>query len=178
MTKSKSIKFKIEITSHTLPKEDIVYLNEKLSLFLDSISDITKEVNVHKTMVSEEGFPKFIKNYHDFDDDPEKQSDLTNNINKFKEKFDKEKEEFDKYLNSFPNYKKTDFTGRMKLMKDFLIRNKTARLSEILQGCREKGFKSKARKDHSALFLTLQKMIKGGYVTKNGMYYTWNYEKE
>lgn len=81
---------------------------------------------------------------------------------------------FDKYINSLPKYYKKHKNKYDNYIKDFLLKNRSSRLADIVKGCHQQGLKFEAHYP-SSIYKTLNNLIKSGYVTKKDKIYFWNY---
>jgi hypothetical protein len=152
------IKFKIELTAKTSSRKDISYIYEEISSFIDSISHMFYMADITTTMINEK-----------------------NAISKIEEDKETVKEEpyednnFDKYINSLPKFNKKREILALRYIKDYLIKNRSAKLTDIIKGCQEQGFTSKSDDPKPAFYLRLKKLVDSGKVIKKNKIYIWKY---
>ncbi len=84
---------------------------------------------------------------------------------------------FEKYINSLPRYYKKSLSKQENYIKDFLIKNRSARLAEIVKGCQEQGLKLDVNNPSSMFYKCLNNLIESGHITKQDKIYFWNYNE-
>ncbi len=84
---------------------------------------------------------------------------------------------FHKYIDSLPKYYKRSPTKYERHIKEYLHKNRSARLFDIVNGCRDQGLKISAHYPSSIFFKNLQNLIESGHVTKTDKVYCWNYKE-
>jgi len=95
---------------------------------------------------------------------------------KISKKFFSEKN-FEKYINSLPKYSKRSPSKYENHIKDYLIKNRSARLFDIVKGCQALGLKLQPNKPNCIFYKTLNKLVQSGKVTKKENIYVWNYNE-
>lgn len=83
---------------------------------------------------------------------------------------------FEKYINSLPKYYKRSRSKYENYIKDYLLKNRSARLSDIVNGCQEQELKLKGYNLGSIFYKSLKNLIESGHVTKKDKIYFWNYK--
>lgn len=85
---------------------------------------------------------------------------------------------FEKYINSLPKYNKKYEVVAMNYIKDYLIKNRSAKLMDIIRGCQEQGFRSKSEDPTPAFYLRLKKLVDSGKVIRKNKVYIWKYTED
>lgn len=98
------------------------------------------------------------------------------NINRYKNIFFSNKS-FEKYINSLPRYHRIPRSKYEKHIRDFLIRNRSASLADIVRGCEEHGLQLKAHYPSPMFYKSLKNLMADGHVTKRDKVYFWNYNE-
>lgn len=155
---SNHIKFKIELTTKSSARKDISYLYDEISTFIDSLSDRFYMADITTTMINERNAISTIES----DKQAVKEEPY-------------EGDNFDKYINSLPKFNKKYEIVAMNYIKDYLIKNRSAKLMDIIRGCQEQGFRSKSEDPTPAFYLRLKKLVDSGKVTRKNKVYIWNY---
>jgi hypothetical protein len=158
---NRPIKFKIELTSKLCSRDHIRYLHQEVLDFIDKISDNLQMADVTTTLINEKH--------------------LISKIEEEKihaEEIILEENNFEKYINSLPKYNKKGEIVALNYIKDYLIKNRSAKLMDIIKGCEEQGFTSKSEDPTPAFYLRLKKLVDTGQVTKKDKVYIWNYSSD
>lgn len=191
MKKNKLIKFKIELMNKSNSIEEIGYIYDQITTFIHNISNIVHDIDINtKITYDDDPFnPLKYNTKHDTSEEtkiiPENSlltklnEEETDKFNKLKEKFFDEST-FDKHIHSLPKYKnKNQYQSKaIKYISDYLIKNNSAKLLDIINGCKEQGYVSKYEEPESTFYHRLQNMIDSGKVTKEDKVYFWNYQEE
>lgn len=175
MINYKSTKFKIELNCKSSDREDLSHVYENLTIFIESISDVMESVDINTKISNETIVPKYTGKYEGDEEVAEKE--ISQSISKFKEKFYQE-ENFEHCINSLPNYEYNPPCKSLEYVKNYLIKNRSGRLRDIVHGCSEEGVVSKNRTTTELFNKRLIQLIKSGHVRKEGWVYIWNYDSE
>lgn len=156
----KPIKFKIELIGKDSSGEFVSLLHKQIMEFIEKISDHIQMADITTNIINE----KYI-------------------ISKIEEKTDIQKEKknheynFDKYIDSLPKYNKKREVIALNYIKDYLTKNRSAKLKDIIKGCEEQGFKPTSEDPIPAFYSRLRKLKDAGKVTKKNKVYIWNYQE-
>lgn len=174
MIKNKSIKFKIELTSKNSSREDISTIYDQITILIDSISERLEDFDIRTNIITDNILTKYTGTYLDSDEPSET---IKDRMGSFKEKFYDE-DQFDKYINTLPRYDRKPPSKSLNYIRDFLIKNRSAKMKDIVNGCFEQGFPTKSKKPTPQFYLMLQKLVQCGEVTKKDNIYFWNYDSD
>lgn len=158
---NRPIKFKIELTSKVTSRDKIPSLHQAIMEFIDKISDDLQMADVTTTIINEKHIISKVE---------EEKNHVQEII--------LEENNFDKYINSLPKYNKKREIIALNYIKDYLIKNRSAKLMDIIKGCEEQGFTSKSEDPTPAFYLRLKKLVDSGKVTKKNKIYVWNYNDD
>lgn len=163
---SKTTKFKIELIANSSSKEDISQIYEQITIFIDIISDLIEEADINTKIVNDDILPKYTGKY---------EQEISNSISNFKEKF-YTKDNFEKHINSLPLYNDRKPSETLNYVKDYLIKNRKAKLREIIKDYKEQDLELEPCT--ATFYLHLKKLIESGHVSKERNIYIWNYNEE
>ncbi len=189
MNKNKLIKFKIELTNKSQSIEEIGYIYDQITTFIHNISNIVNDIDINTKIMNDDDPFNPLK-YNTKNDTTEENKIIpensvltklneeeTNKFNKIKEKFFDESN-FNKHIHSLPKYYNKYQSRAIRYISDYLVKNRSAKLVDIVNGCKEQGYVSKAEDPDSAFYYRLEKLIASGKVTKEDKVYFWNYKEE
>lgn len=189
MNKNKVIKFKIELTNKSDSIKEIGYIYDQITTFIHNIYNIVNDIDINTKIMNDDDPFNPLK-YNTKHENKEETKNIPENsvlttlneeetikFNKLKEKFFDESN-FDKHINSLPKYYNKYQSTSIKYISDYLIKNNSAKLIDIINGCKEQGYVSKSEDPDSAFYYRLEKLIASGKVTKEDKIYFWNYKED
>lgn len=185
MKKNKLIKFKIELTNRSESIEEIGYIYDQITTFIHNISNIVDDVDINTKIMNDDDPYNPLK-YINKNTSTEGNKVVSEKIlsqeeidkfNKLKEKF-YDDVKFEKHIHSLPKYQNRYQSRALRYISDYLIKNGRAKLVDIVNGCKEQGYESKAEDPDSAFYHRLEKLIASGKVTKEDKLYFWNYKED
>lgn len=183
MNDKKTISYKIEVTSKDIGYYDLQHIYDEMRNFhvntsyrfniLDSKTIVTYDLDFQENEIE-----SIDEISNDSLDTSKKDSDqiIKSRAYKIHETFSSKKS-FEKYINSLPKYYKRIESETDDYIKDYMMKNRSAGLTDILRGCLEQGMKTKASDPSSIIYKRLKTFIKEGRIDKKDEIYYWNYKE-
>ena len=164
------IKFKIELTCTDPKILNINHIQDQIILFINTISSMIESFDIK----CESNPDIFSIDVIDPAVEVPYYESLNEELNECQKKFEEikrnfyEDKHFERYLNSLPKYWNKNEAISVKYIKDYLIKTSSARVRDIVNGCKEQGYKSKSEDPMSSTYMRLKALVDKGKIKKDG----------